>query len=135
MKIKTTYRQIRDDFSLKNNELYKQIADMEPVSVANTIPLTWAKAVDFSVWDDKGNKFIDLTSGIFVANAGHSNPKIKKAIKDQVDADVLFAYNYPTKIKYQFLKKLLAASRHFDCATLLNSGSEAVAQSEKIVNL
>ncbi len=135
MKIKTTYRQVRDDFSLKNNKLYKQIADLEPLSVANTIPLTWAKAVDFSVWDDKGNKFIDLTSGIFVANAGHSNPRIKKAIKDQVDADMLFAYNYPTKIKYQFLKKLLAASRHFNCATLLNSGSEAVDIAYKLIKL
>lgn len=124
---------MRDDFSLKNNKLYKEIADMEPVSVANTIPLTWAKAVDFSVWDDKGNKFIDLTSGIFVANAGHSNPKIKKAIKDQVDADLLFAYNYPTKIKARFLKKLLSASRHFDCAALLNSGSEAVDIAYKLI--
>ncbi|MEK9184566.1 MAG: aminotransferase class III-fold pyridoxal phosphate-dependent enzyme, partial [Patescibacteria group bacterium] len=127
MKIKTKYREIREDFSLNKNPLFNAIAKLEPKAVANTIPLTWHKAIDFSVWDDKGNKWIDLTSGIFVANAGHSNPKIKKAIKDQLDSDMLFAYNYPTKIKHKFLSKLLSISpSYFDRVILLNSGSEAM---------
>ena len=33
-----------------------------------------------------------MTAGIFAANAGHSNEEIKKAIKKQLDDDLLFAY-------------------------------------------
>ncbi len=134
--IKTRYRNIRTDFSLSGNHLHEALFSLEPHSVANTIPLTWKKAKDFSVWDDKGNKFIDLTSGIFVANAGHANPAVKRAIKKQLDDDLLFAYNYPTEIKYQFIKKLLAISpRNFDRAVLLNSGSEAVDIAYKLIKL
>ena len=109
---------------------------MEPRSAGNKIPLTWAKAKDFSVWDAKGNKFIDMTSGIFVANAGHSNPKIKQAIKKQVDADLLFAYSYPTAIREKFERKLLSlAPKHFNAVALQNSGSEAMQLAYKILKL
>ncbi|MCR4334877.1 MAG: aspartate aminotransferase family protein [Patescibacteria group bacterium] len=136
MKIKTKYREIKDGFSLKNNSLFNTISKMEPKSVINTIPITWNKAVDFSVWDDKGNKWIDMTSGIFVTNAGHSNPKIKKAIKDQLDSDMLFAYNYPTKIKHKFISKLLSISpSYYNSAILLNSGSEAMDIVYKLIKL
>jgi|GEM_PF-1867436 len=127
MKINTRYRQIQDAFTLKGNALFRDIAAKEPKSVSAFIPITWKKAVDFSVWDDRGNKWIDLTSAIFVTNAGHANQQIKRAIKKQVDADLLFAYNYPTQIKKQFIDTLLALSpKHLDRVTLLNSGSEAM---------
>jgi acetylornithine/succinyldiaminopimelate/putrescine aminotransferase len=126
MRIQTKYRQIEDNFSLKN-PLFDKLAKLEPKATYPFIPITWHKAVDFSVMDDRGNKWIDLTSAIFVTNAGHANPKIKQAIKDQVDADLLFAYNYPTEIKYKFISKLLEISpKHFKQVGLLNSGSEAM---------
>ena len=127
MAISTTYRTIRDDFSLEHNTLYDKTISHEPKNAINSIPLTWHKAVDFSVFDEKGNKWIDLTSGIFLANAGHANPKIKQAIKDQVDSDLMFAYSYPTDVRYTFTSKLLHMSpKHFDRVVLLNSGSEAL---------
>jgi len=136
MAITTKYRIIRDDFSLDENNIFRSIAELEPVSVANSIHITWNKAKNFSVFDDLGNKWIDLTSGIFVANAGHSNPFIKQAIKDQLDSDLLFAYNYPTSIKLAFLKKLLALSpKYFEKVALLNSGSEAVDVAYKLMRL
>ena len=126
MAIKTKHREIKDGFSI-DSTLFDALAKMEPKATQQFIPLTWKKAVDFSVWDGHGNKWIDLTSAIFVANAGHANPKIKQAIKDQVDTDLLFAYNYPTEIKYKFISKLLELSpKHFNRVTLLNSGSEAM---------
>lgn len=136
MAIYTKNRVVQDNFTLDNNELFDSISGMEPVAVANSIHITWSKADNFSVYDDQGNKWIDLTSGIFVANAGHSNPLIKDAIRRQLDADLLFAYNYPTKIKEDFLKKLLAFSPgHFEKVALLNSGSEAVDLAYKMVRL
>ena len=37
-------------------------------------PLVWERAQGFNVFDPKGNKWIDFTSAIFIANIGHSNP-------------------------------------------------------------
>jgi len=134
--MKTKYREIKPSFRLSKKGLYKRIQAMEPHSASNSIPLTWTKAKDSSVWDDKGNKFIDMTSGIFVANAGHSNPAIQKAIKKQVDAGLLFAYNYPTAIKEKFERKLLSlAPKHFNAIALLNSGSEAMQLVYRILKL
>lgn len=134
--MKTKYRNVSPSFSLAKNPLDRKISAHEPLSTRNSIPLTWHKAKDFSVWDDKGNKWIDLTSGIFVANAGHANPHIKQAIKKQLDADLIFSYNYPTKIKERFITKLLSlAPKHFDTLTLLNSGSEAMDTAHKLIKL
>ena len=136
MRVNTKYRKIRSAFSLSNNKVYRSINGMEPKSVVNTIPLTWARAKDFSIVDPEGNTFIDLTCGIFVANSGHSNPAIKKAIKDQIDSDLLFSYNYPTEIKEKFLKKLLQlAPKYFNRVALLNTGSEAVDLAYKIMKV
>ena len=136
MKIKTKYRLIKSGFKLSPSKLYREIAERVPISAINSLPIVWRKAKDFSVWDDQGNKFIDLTSGIFVANAGHANPLIKQAIKKQLDADLLFAYNYPTEIKNKFIKKLLSVSpKHFNRVILVNSGSEANQIAYKFIKL
>ena len=36
------------------------------------VPVFWDKAEGFKVQDRVGNTWIDFTSGIFVANVGHS---------------------------------------------------------------
>lgn len=136
MAISTKHREISENFVLEKGALYQQLYQMEPHSAANRISITWNRAVDFSVYDDRGNKWIDMTSGIFVANAGHSNPAIKAAIQKQLDADLFFSYNYPTIIRQKFLTKLLSISPpHFNKAILLNSGSEAVDVAYKLIKL
>ncbi|HCE45351.1 MAG TPA: hypothetical protein DET40_17565 [Lentisphaeria bacterium] len=134
MKISTKFRKIKDDFNIEPTRLSKRLNEMEPAAVLRQLPITWARAEDFTVYDDKGNQWIDMTSGIFVANAGHSNPSIKKAIQDQLDKDLLFAYNYPTDIRNKFLNKMLDISpKSFDKVILLNSGSEAVDIAYKLI--
>jgi acetylornithine/succinyldiaminopimelate/putrescine aminotransferase len=117
-------------------EKYREIKHKyEPNSICE-MPVKWHKAKDFSVYDDQGNKWIDMTSGIFVTNAGHSNPKINQAIKDQVDADLTFGYQYNTDIRIDFLEKLLQISpSHFEKAVLLNSGSEATDAAYRLIKL
>lgn len=134
--MKTKYRSIKSGFKLKKTPLFNWLDAHEPVSAHNTIPLTWARAKNFSVWDGSGNKFIDFTSGIFVANAGHNNPHIARAVKKQVDDGLLFAYNYPTSIKEKFERTLLSlAPKHFNAMALQNSGSEAMQLVYKILKL
>lgn len=93
--------------------------------------ITWKDAYGHTIKDDKGKKYIDLTSGIFVTNAGHSNPAIVKAIREQ---ELLFAYHYPTAIKDKFLKKLREISPpHFKNIILRNTGSEAMEVAYRIL--
>ncbi len=118
-----------------HSRLSQKIDILEPASVKNTIPVQWRKAKGCIIYGEKGRKWIDFTSGIFVTNAGHSNEKIKKAIQKQLNSDLLFSYNYPTQIKYEFLNKLLSVSKHFDSAALLATGSEATDLAYKLIKI
>ena len=134
MLVETKYRRINGPISFSGNQLEQEIAFYEPISARNSIPLTWKRASDFSVFDDHENKWIDFTSGIFVTNAGHANPQIIKAIEDQLHSELLFSYNYPTEIKRDFIKKLMEISpSYFEKIALLMTGSEAVDLAYKLV--
>ena len=121
------------DFDFKSYRKFKH--KYEPSNISE-MPVKWHKAKNFNVYDDRGNKWIDMTSGIFVTNAGHSNPQISKAIKDQVDAGLTFAYQYNTDIRNEFIEKLLEISpSHFNKVVLLNSGSEATDAAYRLIKL
>jgi acetylornithine/succinyldiaminopimelate/putrescine aminotransferase len=135
--IKTKNRIIQDDFDIeKYRHLTEERKQLEDFSACNEIPLLWEKAKNYSVYDDSGNKFIDMTSGIFVANAGHSNSLIKKAIRNCLKDDLLFSFNYNTKIRIEFIKYLLSISpKYFNKVILMNSGSEATDTAYKLIKM
>ncbi len=132
--IKSKYRFVCDNFKLGGYPLSTEILEMEPLAVANSIQLQWARAEDFIIFDGHGNQWIDMTSGIFVTNAGHANQMVKEAIRRELDSSLLFSYNYPTDVKHRFLKKLLEISpRHFNRVALLMTGSETVDLAYKLI--
>lgn len=131
--VKTKNREITDSFIFDIDSYHKEKHKYEPSNICE-MPIKWDKAENFNVFDDKGNKWIDTTSGIFVANSGHSNPKIKDAIKRQLDKNLLFAYQYNTNVRYEFVEKLLGISpNHFNKVVLLNSGSEATDATYRLI--
>ena len=132
--VKTKNRLIKDSFSLSRGDLAANKKKNEPKSLGEQVPVVWHEAKDFNVYDEDGNKWIDMTSGIFVANAGHSNEKIKQAIKDQLDNNLLFAYQYEARVRDNFVKKLLDITpTHLDKVALLNTGSEATDACYRII--
>ena len=132
--VKTENRHIKDFvFDVESYREFKH--KYEPSNICE-MPIKWHKARDFNVYDDRGNKWIDMTSGIFVTNAGHSNPLINEAIKNQVDSGLSFAYQYNTDIRNEFIEKLLEISpSHFNKVVLLNSGSEATDAAYRLIKL
>src|ERR1700742_2502574 len=48
-------------------------------------PIVWERARGVHVWDAEGKKYLDLTAAFGVAAAGHANPRVVKAGKDQMD--------------------------------------------------
>jgi len=134
--IKTEHRQINDGYKLKESHLNDRRHELETKANGHQVPVVWDSAVDYNVFDKDGNKWIDMTAGIFAANAGHSNPKIKKAIQNQLDKNLIFAYQYITEIRQEFVEKLLDSSPdHFDKTILLNTGSEVTDAAYKLIKL
>lgn len=131
--INTENRKISESFVLQKTDLTDKKQKYESIALSDQMPIAWHRAKDFSIFDRDGNQWIDMTSGIFVANAGHSNPLICDAIKRQTD-DLMFAFLYNTEIRYEFIEKLLEISpKHFEKAVLLNSGSEVTDIASKLI--
>ncbi|HYG25216.1 MAG TPA: aspartate aminotransferase family protein [Verrucomicrobiae bacterium] len=47
-------------------------------------PIVWAKAKGVHVWDAEGRKYLDLTAAFGVAAAGHANPRVVEAARQQL---------------------------------------------------
>ena len=131
--IETKYRKINHDFLLEKTHLTEKKQKYESIALSNQMPIEWHKAKDFNIFDKKGNKWIDMTAGIFVCNAGHSNPKIVRAIKKQSE-ELIFCFLYNTEIRYKFIERLLEVSPdHYEKVVLLNSGSEVTDIASKLI--
>ena len=73
-KINTKYRKIKTRIPHKNDiKVFKSIMNKETSSIINQLPIVWDRAKNYNIYDRWGNKWIDLTSTIFVANTGHAN--------------------------------------------------------------
>jgi len=134
--INTKYRKIADSYELKKGALNKKRYELETKANKHQLPVVWDHAEGASVFDKAGNKWIDMTAGIFTANAGHSNPAIKDAIKKQLDSNLVFAYQYITEIRHKFVEKLIDISpSNLEKAVLVNTGSEATDIAYKLIKL
>lgn len=135
--IMTKFRKIATEIPNPNSTaLIKDLEKYEVRSMHGQLPIVWDKAKDFQVWDKDGNCWIDFTSTIFVANVGHSNPRVKKAIMGMLDKDLLHSYTFITEIRAQYIKKLVEYTpNQFEKAFLLSSGTEATECAIKLMRM
>ena len=81
-RIKTKFRRIKTKLPVpKSIPLFEKLYKLETRAMHGQIPLVWDKAKDFQIFDKWGNIWIDFTSTIFVANAGHANKRIINGLK------------------------------------------------------
>ena len=62
-------------------------------------PVVWDHAEGFQVYDSWGNKWIDWSSGVLIANAGHGRQEIVDAIVNQASSKLLTNYCFPSEIR------------------------------------
>ena len=75
--IRSKYREIKTEIPAPGTEaILLDLEKYESRSMHGQLPIVWDRAEDFLVYDKSGNCWIDFTSTIFVANAGHANPHI-----------------------------------------------------------
>ena len=117
-------------------DLFKSLSKVESRSMHGQMPIAWDKAKNFNIFDIAGNKFIDFTSTIFVANIGHSNPRLIKYIKLALSKNFLHSYAYINKIREKYIKKLiLFAGKNFQKAFLMSAGTEATEAALKLMRM
>ena len=111
--------------------IYETLEKYEPQSMHRQLPVIWKKAKGSFVWDVNGKRYIDFTSGICVANAGHNNPRIVRAVRK---ANLYHTYSFPTAIRAEYLKELCDFTG-FEKAFLLSAGTEATETAVKLMRI
>ncbi|HZO87512.1 MAG TPA: aspartate aminotransferase family protein [Chthonomonadaceae bacterium] len=103
----------------------RRLLEVEPRSMSGQPPIVWEKAEGVQVYDAYGNKWLDWSSGVLVANAGHGIPAIREAIIDQVHSGLLHNYCFPSEERAQLAQRLVElAPAGIEKCFLLTTGSE-----------
>jgi 4-aminobutyrate aminotransferase-like enzyme len=117
-------------------DLLEKLDKYESRSMHGQLPIVWHRAKGHSVFDQVGNKWIDFTSMIFVANVGHGNETVIKKVKSVLDLPMLGCYAYPNEIRATYLEKLVRfAGPNFEKAFLLSAGTEATEAAFKLMKM
>ena len=134
-KINTKYRRIITKIPPPGAiSIIKKLRKYEPRSMSGHPLVVWDRAKGFQVYDKFGNKWIDFSSGILVANAGHCCSDIQNAIIKQVRKGLLHNYCFPSEIRAILVEKLVKLMPFpLRKVFLLSTGAEAVETIIKIL--
>merc|ERR1719367_1661766 len=78
------------------------------------------------LWNEKGERFLDLFGGIVTVSAGHCHPKVNAALEEQVKTLWHTTSIYLQPKIHEYAEKLTATlPENLSCVYLVNSGSEA----------
>lgn len=119
----------------RTQELIAQSQQYEPRSMSEHVPIVWKRGERCYIEDVDGNVFLDMTSGVLVANAGHSHPRLVAAMKDQV-GKVVNSYDFVNEYRPALAQKLVEITPpNLDKAFILTTGSEATEAAMKMARL
>lgn len=114
----------------KNYELHERHINPQFSKVLRTIGFDhcYTRGVGPYLWDDKGNKYLDMIAGYGVFNLGRNHPSVKQALIDYLNLD------YPGLVQMEapLLSGLLAEElkkrmpNELDIVYFTNSGAEGV---------
>ncbi len=135
--IETRFRTIRTAIPVPGTqEVLERLEKCEARSMQGQLPVVWDRAENATVFDVAGNRWIDCTSAIFLANVGHSNPRVLEAIRAAVDRPLVSCYAYANEIRATYQERLVAwAGPPFEKSYLVSSGSEATEAAFKMMRL
>ncbi|MGN6477628.1 MAG: aspartate aminotransferase family protein [Flavipsychrobacter sp.] len=98
-----------------------QLFDVYPLN-----DITIVKGSGSYVWDDKGQKYLDMYGGHAVISIGHTHPHYVQRIKDQLDKIGFYSNSIKIPLQQELADKLGKVSGKEDYQLFLcNSGAEA----------
>ena len=99
---------------------------MKPLDVYPLFDISLVKGEGCHVWDDKGNKYLDLYGGHAVISIGHNHPKWTKAIKKATKKLSYYSNSVHLPLQEKLAQKLGELSGYPNYNLFLcNSGAEA----------
>jgi len=136
-KIKTKYRTINTKIPVPESiPMLDKMYKIEAQAMHGQLPMIWDRADNFQIYDRWGNVWLDFTSTIFVANAGHGNKRILKALKGLLNKPLLHTYTFASSERIDYIEYLIKnTSRQFEKAFLLSAGTEATEAALKLMRL
>ncbi|MHB9139727.1 MAG: aminotransferase class III-fold pyridoxal phosphate-dependent enzyme, partial [Victivallaceae bacterium] len=127
-KVKTKYRSIQTAIPVPESlPIFEKLKASEPRSMMGQPPVIWDKADNFTVSDKWGNRWIDWSSCVLIANAGHGRKEIRDALKKVIDQELLATYVFVHEGRAELttmLQQLAPDPKNYH-VFLLSSGSEA----------
>jgi hypothetical protein len=130
--VETKYRRIVTEIPPRGAvEKIEKLRAVEPVSMTGQPPVLWDHAEGLCVFDEWGNQWLDWSSGVLVASAGHSRPEIVQAVVEQAQKNLLHNYCFPSDIRRRLVEKIAEiAPAPLKKVFLLTTGSEAVLRAD-----
>lgn len=127
-RIETKYRRIITDIPVPESiPILEKLRKYEPISMTGQPPIVWDKAVGINVYDKYGNMWLDFSSGVLVANAGHGNEYVLNEIKKMIEKPLLHNYCFPSEIRAQLVEKIANLSPEpLKKVFLLTTGAEGI---------
>ncbi len=124
--VSTTYRVLKgllpDEQTVREIQKLRQA---EPQSMRGQPPVIWDRAEGVNVYDARGNKWLDFSSGVLITNAGHGHRHIVDAIVRQAQKPLLTSYCFPNQPRVELVQKLVSlAPRPLNKVFLLSTGAE-----------
>ena len=108
---------------------------MKLFDVYPLFPITPVKAQGSWLWDDKGEKYLDLYGGHAVISIGHTHPHYVKRLTDQLQKISFYSNSIQNNLQQEFAEKLGGISGYPDYQLFLcNSGAEANENALKVAS-
>ena len=126
--VETRYRRISTKIPVPESiPVLERLRKYESRSMGGQPPVVWDRAEGVSVYDAYGNMWLDFSSGVLVANAGHGNKPAVEGIRKELEKPLLHNYCFPSEIRSLAVEKLANLSpKPLDKVFLLTTGAEAV---------
>lgn len=99
------------------------------VKVLRTIGFdrTYVRGEGAYLWDEEGNRYLDMLSGYGMFNIGRNHPVVKGVVRDYLELDDPWKIQMGTTLLPGLLaEKLLGYTPHLDKVFFTNSGTECV---------
>src|SRR5258708_28203640 len=107
VRVETSHRRIVKKLPVPESiPLFEKLYQYEPRSMRGQPPVVGDRAEGFQVYDAWGNQWIDWTSGVLIANAGHGRAEIADAIIRQASSGLLANYCFPSEIRSRLVSRL-----------------------------
>ncbi|MEN8203767.1 MAG: aspartate aminotransferase family protein, partial [Bacteroidota bacterium] len=126
--VNTKFRTIKTKLPVPESlEIFDILTETEPVSMMGQPPVVWDRAKGFQIYDKWGNRWLDWSSGVLIANAGHGRDGIARGLKEIIDQELLSTYVFVHEKRAELTSMLreLSPDPSIYQVFLLSTGSEA----------